>query len=361
MTDASSSKKPATSMADLMAKHTTSFKTFRKGDLVKGKVTKLTKNEVAVDIEAKTEAVVLERDRNLLNAILASVKLGDIVEVSVLSPESESGNPVVSLRRFMSNRTWEALEKVQKSESQLEVSITEMTKGGAVVVTDNGINGFLPNSHIGSGDQQLAAGKKVKVRILDLNRKENKIVFSQKSTISLADFEAASKLFAQHAKVEIVVANITPFGMFVTVPVPGKDITLDGLVHISEMSWDKVEDINQIYSTGQKVEAVVIGFDKEARRVDLSVKRLTEDPFEKVIAAYPIDKKISGTVTKVDDSGVYLDLGEGVEGLIRKEKIPPTVTYKEGQTLDATVAEIDRRRHRISLVPVLKEKPLMYR
>jgi ribosomal protein S1 len=370
MTDTTSSKKPASShstgsgsktMADLMAAHTSSFKTLRKGDLVKGRITRLTKNEVAVDIEAKTEAIVLEKERSNMNAIFAAFKVGDEVEVSVLSPESESGHPVVSLRRFMGNRSWDVLEKALKAEEQLEVTITEMTKGGAVVITENGMSGFLPNSHIGGGDQQITPGKKVQVRVLDLNRKENKIVFSQKSTISAADFEAATKAFKDTKQVAVTITNITPFGMFVTVPVPGQDIQLDGLLHISELAWDKVEDINQLYTTGQKVEAIVIGFDKEARRVDFSIKRMTEDPFENTAKQYPVDSKVTGTVSKIDDNGLTLDLGNGVEGIIRKDKLPPTVTYTEGQTLQATVTEIDRRRHRISLVPVLKEKPLMYR
>jgi ribosomal protein S1 len=348
-------------MADLMASHKTSFQTFNKGDLVKGTIARMTKNEVTVDLNAKTEAIVLEKERHLLNSMLAVLKVGDEVEVSILSPESESGHPIVSLRRFMSLRSWNALEAVQKSEDQIEVTVVEMTKGGAVVDTDNGLSGFLPNSHIGNGDQQIIPGKKIKVRVLDLSRKENKIVFSQKSTITLADFEEAAKALKSGSTIEVTVTNITPFGMFVTVPVPGKELTLDGLLHISELSWDKVEDINQLYTSGQKVEAKVIGLDKDARRVDLSVKRMTEDPFEKIATQYAIDTKVTGTVSKVDETGVYLDIAEGVEGLIRKDKIPPTVTYTEGQTLTATVTEVDRRRHRISLVPVLKEKPLMYR
>ncbi len=356
-----STSKPASSMADLMASYKTSFQTFHKGDLVKGHITKLTKNEVIVDINAKTEAIVLEKDRNIMNSIYNSLKVGDEVEVSILSPESDSGNPIVSLRRFLSNIAWHQLEQAQKEEKQMEVTVTDSTKGGAVVVTQNGLGGFLPNSHISGGDQQPTPGKKVKVRVLELARKENKIIFSQKSTISTAEFEAATKQFKSGSKVEVTVANITPFGIFVTLPVEGKEMTLDGLIHISEISWEKVEDINQLYTVGQKLEAVIIGFDKEARRTDLSVKRLTADPFEKIAELYPLEKKVSAVITKIDDTGAYLDLGEGIEGVIRKEKIPPTVIFQEGQTVTATVTELDKKRHRISLVPVLKEKPLTYR
>jgi small subunit ribosomal protein S1 len=218
----------------------------------------------------------------------------------------------------------------------------------------------LPNSHI-AGGEQLVHGKKMKVRVLELSRKENKIVFSQKTTISANDFESAAKQVKEGEKIEATITNITPFGMFVTVPVPEKDMTLDGLIHISEVAWEKVDDLNQLFSAGQKVEAAVIGFDKDARRVDLSIKRLIQDPFEKMIEKYPAEKKVTAAVIKIDDNGVYLDLEEGIEALIRKDKIPPTVTYKEGQSVTVTIAEVDRRRHRITLLPVLKEKPLMYR
>lgn len=359
-TTASSTKKTASSMADLMASYKSSFQTFKKGDTVKGKITKLTKNEILVDIQAKTEAIVLEKDRNIMHSLLTALKEGDEVDVSVLNPESENGNPIVSLRRFIGNLAWDELEKSQKEDKQLDVTISDMTKGGALAYTGNGLSGFLPNSHIGASEH-LAPGKKIKVRVLELSRKENKLVFSQKTTISIADFAAAVKQFKQNQKVQVTITNITPFGMFVTLEVEGKELQLDGLIHISEISWEKVEDITALFTSGQKVEAVIIGFDKEARRIDFSIKRLTEDPFAKLMEEYPLEKKVTATITKVDDTGVYLDLGEGVEALIRKDKIPPTVTYEAGKTITATVSEVDVRRHRILLSPVLREKPLMYR
>lgn len=353
-------------MADLMASYKQSFQTFKKGDTVTGKITKLTKNEILVDINAKSEAMVLEKDRNMLNSLLSHFKVGDEVEVSILNPESESGNPVVSMRRFLGNITWDELATMQKEEKQLTVTVTDMTKGGAVVLTDTGMSGFLPNSHA-SGGEQIVAGATLKARILELNRKDNKIIFSQKSTISEDAFKKATKAIKVGDKVQVTVTNVTPFGIFVSVPVEGQttetgeQLTLDGLAHISELSWEKVEDISQLYTAGNAVEAVIISFDSGARRVDLSIKQLTDDPFEKVAKEYPVEKKVTAPILKLDDTGAYLDLGEGVEALIKKEKIPPTVTYTEGQTVTATVAEIDRRRHRITLVPVLLDKPIGYR
>jgi small subunit ribosomal protein S1 len=240
------------------------------------------------------------------------------------------------------------------------------------VITDSGLGGFLPNSHIGAGEH-YTVGNKIHARALEINRKENKIIFSQKRTMSVQTFEEAIKQFQKGGTVEVIVANTAPFGIFVTLPVEGKktvdgeQLVLDGLIHISEISWEKVEDVTQVYQTGEKIKAKIIGFDKDARRVDFSVKQLTQDPFETILVKYPIDTKVKGTVSKVDDNGVVITIVDAssaagqIEGVIRKDKIPPTVTFTEGQTVSATVSEVDKRRHKLYLVPVLLEKPLGYR
>lgn len=362
----SSKSSGAKSMADLMASYKSSFQTFKKGDVVKGKITKLTKNEILVDIHAKTQAVVLEKDKTLLNSLLEFLHEGDEVDVLVLNPESDLGYPVVSLRRFLSDNSWKSVEEAKAKDEQIEVTVSDQTKGGLIVTTVNGLVGFLPNSHMSSSDA-LTSGKRIKVRVIELARKENKIIFSQKLTLSAQEFDNAVKGLKIGDTVEVTVANIAPFGLFVTIATSAKNtkeksvIVLDGLIHISEISWEKVEDINQLYGQGQKIEAKIIGFDKETRRIDLSIKKMTEDPFEKLIETYPVDKKVSGEVISIDDAGIHVRLADSTEALIRKEKIPPMVTYEEGQTVSATVSEIDKRRHKIYLLPVLKEKPLMYR
>ena len=362
----SGSKTPAKSMAELMAAHTVSFKTFHKGDAVTGVVTKLTKNEILVDIQAKSLAVVLEKEKALMNTLLSRLTLGDTVEVTVLNPESDMGNPVVSLRRFLSNVSWAQLDKALKSEEQLSVRVTDVTKGGLVVMTDSGLSGFLPNSHINAGDQ-LSVNKQVKVRVIEINRTDNKIIFSQKITIAKDLFESAIKKLKIGESVSVNVMNVVQFGVFVSVPIAGMknveglDLNLDGLIHISEISWEKVEEIGQRFISGQQITAKIIGFDKNTRRVDLSMKQLTDDPFTLLLEKYPVDKKVAGEVTKLDENGVHIALDEGIEGLIRKDKIPPTVSFSEGQKINATVSEIDKRRRKIYLLPVLLDKPIGYR
>ncbi len=355
----------SSAMARLLAAHNTSVTSLHKGEAVKGKITKLTSGEITVDVNAKSEAIVLEKDKKILHTLLSMLKVGDEVEVTILNPESETGQPVVSLRRYLGNYAWDKLAELQKSQEQVNVTITDITKAGFVVDTHFGITGFLPQSYISyAANQTLTPGTKIKVTLLDLNRKDNKVIFSQKPTISEEEFADLTKSLKPGQKINATVSNITSFGIFVGLQLgsqKGKSILLDGVVHISEISWDKVTDLSELFSPRQTIDVVVIGTDREARRVNLSIKRLTEDPFERIVEQFPIDKKVTATVTKVDDAGVHLSLIDNVEGLIRKEKIPPTTTYKEGQEVGVTVSEIDKRHHKIYLSPVLLEKPIGYR
>jgi small subunit ribosomal protein S1 len=352
----SNSDKPQSAMAALLAKHKSDYVALKKGESVKGKITKITPNEILVDLGVKTEAMILEKDKGILRTILGMFKVGDTVEVNVLNPESETGQPVVSLRRFLGNRAWGKLEELQKSKQQIEVTITEIGKAGYVVSTEFGVSGFLPQSHTSQlNPQDNLAGHKINVSVLEINRVDNKVIFSQKTKISDEEFDKATKKFKTGQKVEVAVSNVTPFGLFVIMD------TYEGFIHISEVSWDKVEDLGEIYTQGDKIDAVIIRFDKESKRINLSVKKLTEDPFDELVKQYPLEKKITGKVKKVESAGVAIELGGGVEGFIKKDKIPPMTTYTEGQDVIVTVSEHDKRKHRIIATPVLKEKPIGYR
>lgn len=364
MSTASKSSSHATSMADLMKKvqaTKTPFVSPIKGAMLEGTITKLTKSEVLVDINAKTEAVVLEKERHIMNKILSSYKVGSKVMVQVLNPESDFGYPVVSLRRSVGDITWDRLAKLQKAQEPVEVNLDMATKGGFLATTSDGISGFLPNSHTSSLDNpQGLIGKKIKVIILETNRELNKIIFSQKQAMGPADFQKLIKNLKVGQKIDAVVSNVAPFGVFLSIPVDDKKLA-EGFIHISEVSWENVENLNDLYKIGDKITGVLIGFDKESRRVNLSIKRLSADPFEKKLDEFTIDRKIKAKVVKIISSGVLLDIGENITGLIKKEKIPVKTTYKEGQEVDVTVSNVDKRRHRVEVVPVLIAKPIGYR
>ena len=362
-----SSSKPALTMADLMKSVNTSFVTLHKGDILKGKIKKLTSSEILIDIDAKTDAVVLEKDKKNLRNILSMFKVGDEVSVSVLNPESDMGHPVVSLRRYLEDLMWEKLLKMQKNQEGLESTINEITKGGFLVSAKDGISGFLPNSHtIFMSQSQDVIGKKINVFPLELNRVAHKIIFSQKPVLDLKAFTDLIKDLKIGQKIDAIIANITSFGIFVSIQVL-ENKNIDGLIHISEISWDKVSDIEEMFTPGQKVEAVIIGIDRDAKRIDLSIKRITSDPFEETIKKFAVDQKVAAKVTQLVSTGVVLEIVDNmggeqrIEGFIRREKIPPNMSFEIGDKINVTITQIDKRKHRIILVPVLLEKPMGYK
>lgn len=354
-------------MAKLLATYKKPIPSLKKGDSVKGIITKLSPKEVLVDINAKTDAVVLERDHKLMKNLLAKLKVGDEVMVGVLDPESEFGHPVVSLRRFMDTAMWEGLTGSQKEKTSVSVYITAATRGGFLATTDDGTAGFLPTSQLSFNEnQQNLVGRKIEVRILEVNKAAHKVIFSQKALSTVSDFKEVTNALKVGQKITAVISSITPFGIFLSIPF-GEEKYVDGLVHISELAWEKVTAIDELFDVGQSIDSVIIGFDSNGGRVDVSIKRLTEDPFAKIAKQLSVDQKVTGTVIKVTSMGIVVALTkpaiseEQAEVMIKKEKIPPTVTYEVGSSVTATIAEIDSKRHRITLVPVLKEKPIGYR
>ncbi|OGH07537.1 MAG: hypothetical protein A2W22_06340 [Candidatus Levybacteria bacterium RBG_16_35_11] len=347
-------------MADLMKSVKSTFVVPKKGESFEGTVTKLTSSEILVDIGSKTEATVLEKDKRLLRNLLGQIKVGDKVTVTVLNPESDMGNPVVSLRRFIEDKLWEEIEKLKGEKKEFEVTIDDITKGGFLVSTPSGISGFLPNSQTQFLEvNQNQIGKKVLASLLEINRQEHKIIFSQKTTMGRQDFEKEIINLSPEQKIYATITNITPFGIFVSLQ--GKEKPIEGFIHLSEISWEKLENVPSSYKIGEKIEAEIINFDKKNFKVNLSIKQLTEAPFQKELEKFIEERKVTAKITKVLSSGVILDLGENIEGFIKKEKIPPTVSFNEGAEITATVLEVDKKKHRVILVPVLKEKPIGYR
>jgi small subunit ribosomal protein S1 len=348
-------------MAELLASHKSTFISPQKGQVLEGVITKLTSGEILVDIGAKAVALVLEKDRNIMRSLLSSLKIGDKVTVSVLNPESDFGNPVVSLRRFNDVRLWERLEQMQKDKQQIETLVEESTRGGFLLATNDGISGFLPNSQvIFSSNNQNLVGTTIKVVVIELNRGLKKVIFSQKATQGSEVFEKATENLKIGNKTEGLISNVMPFGIFVHLNLDSEN-QVEGFIHISEVSWEKLAIVPESFQPGEKIEVKIIGFDKEAKRVNLSLKQLTENPFAAKLKAYKVDQKVSGSVAKVLATGVIVTLEDGVEGFIKKDKIPPTVSYKEGSAVEVTIVEVDEKKQRLALVPVLTVKPLMYR
>lgn len=355
--------KSTSAMGKLMASHKDSFTTFHKGDVVGGTITKLTPSEILVDIGVKTQAAVLEKERTIMHMYLSVFKEGEKVDVLVLTPESEMGQPIVSLRRQLGNISWNKLEKLAASHEKILVTVSDATKAGYVVATEFGITGFLPQSHISfSGGQPVSVGDSLSVTVHELNRGDNKIIFSQKPVITDEEFYRLTAKFKPNAQITVSITNVTSFGLFVALPLSqGDKVSLEGFIYISEISWEKTAETANLFTAGQKIDAVIIKLDKDLKKVQLSIKRLTKDPFEDKMNKYPVEKQARGTIVKVEDSGISLSLEDGTSAYMKAEKLPPTVAYKPGQALSVLVSEYDKRRKRIFVVPVLLKKQIGYR
>lgn len=364
----SNKKTRSTSMAELLAAQKTPFVAIHKGAMISGVITKLTPSEILVDINTKAEAVVLEKDKKILNALLSSLSVGDKVTVQILNPESDMGNSVVSLRRFLDDKLWQRIVEYKEKKEVLDITVNDIVRGGFLVSTNDGISGFLPNSQVsfvsqvsevGEDGSQNLIGNSIKAIILETDRQTHKIIFSQTKAIGTEDFDKETKKLKTGQMIKGVITNVSQFGIFISVPI--EDHAIDGFIHISDISWDKISDLTALYKTGDTIESSIVGFDKETRRVNLSIKSLAEDPFKERAKNFPIDKKVKATVFRISSSGVMLDLENGMTGLIRKDKIPPKITYQTGSVIDAVVSSIDEGRRRIILVPSLTEKPIGYR
>lgn len=350
--------KPAQSMAELMARAGDGLAVLKKGQIIEGTIKKLTPREVLMDIDGKADALVIEYDRQNMENLMAFLKVGDRVSASVISPESEDGFPVVSLRRTLDDIIFKKFDEIVKNEESFEVEVTESTRGGFYVSTAEGVKGFLPASQV--TDNADLVGQKIKVKILEFDRPKKKVVFSQKAVTFTMSAAAIGKYLKNGTVVDAEVTAVTPYGLYVLIT-PEKDIKIEGFVHISEIAYERVEDLTSKFKRGEKIKAAVLEVDSNNRRVNLSIKKTKKDAFVDVRTKYKAEDKVAATVLDVKSRGITLEVEEGIRGFIASDKVPSGTTYKAGDKVSAVIVDFDDRRRVINLSPVLKAVPVGYR
>lgn len=345
-------------MAELMAAMGGSLNTLKKGDIVEGTVKKITPQEILLEIGAKSDALVIEYDKKNLENLLSLLKVGDTVKASVISPESEEGFPVVSLRRMLDEMLYSRFEKAISTNQPLSVAVTDTTKGGYFVESETGVKGFLPSSQLLEGS--LSVGTTIMVKVIEFDKAKKRVIFSQKSTKFETQVSELNKLVKEGQEVSGVVDHVASYGVFVTLE-PKKGTFVEGFIHISEISYQRVENISELYKKGDAVTAQVMNLDPENRRVNLSVKKTVKDSFEDIKTKYAVDQKVKGTIKSIKSRGVTLQLDSETEGFIPAGKIPSTSTYKEGDVLDVEVTDFDMKRRLVVVSPVMTAKFIGYR
>src|SRR6266568_3599065 len=348
-------------MEELLAEQDSDIKSFKHGDVVEGNVVRIDKDEILVDIGAKSEGVVSNRElfgRNTESQ--PALNVGDVVLVYVLQPESQEGHVVLSLRRAGLERKWRAMQEQFEAGAIIEAPVIDHNKGGLIV--DCGIRGFVPISQIvdfprrpqndqpRDAAQEIAeklqpfVGRKLRLKILEVNRKANRLILSEKVALYEERREKRDELFSS-----VQVRSIAPFGVFVDLG------GIDGLVHKSELSWNKVNNPEGGYRVGEEVEAEVIDINHERGRISLSIRRLQPDPWHSTVADFNVGDIIDGTVTKLVNFGAFVRVRDGLEGLIHISELSnqrvahPGDVVHEGQSLKLRIISLDSERHRLGL------------
>ncbi len=364
-------------MEELLAEQDSDIKSFKHGDVVEGQVVRIDKDEILVDIGAKSEGVVSNRELfGRHGEGQPELNIGDTVLVYVLQPESPEGHVVLSLRRAGLERKWRSMQEQFEAGVIIEAPVIDHNKGGLIV--DCGIRGFVPISQIvdfprrpqndqpRDAAQEIAeklqpfVGRKLRLKILEVNRKANRLILSEKVALYEERREKRDELFSSlqvGQKVTGTVRSIAPFGVFIDLG------GIDGLVHKSELSWNKVNNPEAGYQVGEQVEAEVIDINHERGRISLSIRRLQPDPWHSTVADFKVGDIIDGTVTKLVNFGAFVRVRDGLEGLIHISELShqrvahPGDVVHEGQTLKLKIISLDSERHRLGLSLKQAEEP----
>ena len=338
-------KTPLT-MEELLASAEFQPKSIKRGEVIEGVVVAVTPNEVLVDIGGKSEGLISGRE---LGEEDSDLKPGDKVLAYVMQSEDESGQTVLSVKRAGGEKRWRELQSDFSSESEVEVKGLETNRGG-LVVDIAGVRGFIPSSQLDSthaGNRGI--GKVFLAKIIELDRKANRLILSQRvltQEVGRKKFVDASERFHLGDILEGRISGVMPYGLFVTI-----EDGLEGLVHISEVSWDRVGNLSEQYKIGDTVKVKVLSIDPAAGRINLSIKSLTEDPWKDKLAKMKPGSKITGVVSKATQYGVFVTIEQGIEGLIHSSKIPAyMVEIKSGDKLNLVIESVNPESRRISLL-----------
>lgn len=349
-------------MEELIAQTNYSFKSWQRGQMITGTVITVSPKHVVIDIGGKSEAVVHEKELPYITDILTSLKAGDSIDAYVVNPENDRGQTVVSLRRTAMAKRWEQLTEKAKSNENVPVTIRDLSKGG-FLIDYMGLRGFIPMSQVDAELVRLgekAWGRKIQAKIIEADRATNRLVLSQLAgNMSDKQKEALDKVKAGESY-SAQVTGIAPFGAFVSVQVL-PEATLPGLVHISEIAWEKVENVANYFKQGQTLELKVLGIDKKLGKLTLSLKQLTPDPWIDVAKMLSVEQTVKGKITRSTDYGLFVQFLPGIEGLIHISKLTPGSEPKVGEEVECTIEEINPDKRKISLSLVTHAKPIGYR
>jgi len=342
-------------MEELLAQTEEKISGLKRKEYIIGTLADKRKNTIYFDIGAKTEGIVTGKELKRVQDFADQLEIGDEVEVQVRVPENDRGQTLLSLRKAAVDSAWDFFQEKKETGENIEVYGKEESHGGLVVKAPHGRLGFIPGSQIGEKYDQDArnmVGKDVEVKVLEVKRDQNRLVFSERLVSEPEVVKEEKELIEnikEDDKFKAEVVRVEQFGLFVEIQ--KDDTTLEGLVHISEISWEKVNNLQEKYEVGDEVEIVLIN--KKGDRLQFSIKRLNPDPWEGIEEKYPEEEQFKGEVVRKASFGALVRLEPGIEGLIHISKIPPDVDLEVGQEVQVYVESLDKEKRRLSLGLVL--------
>jgi small subunit ribosomal protein S1 len=350
-------------MEEFLNQEEASSKRLAHGDIIDGVVVRVDPDEVLVDVGSKSEGVISSRELGTREAGgPPDLRAGDHIKVFVLQPENEDGNVVLSLRRARAESVWVKAQEQQVSGEMLDAEVREQNKGG-LIVNVLGLRGFLPTSQVSrsySSNLPELVGQRIGVKILEVNRKRNRLIVSQKAAFDEDRARQREELFGKLKvgdEIQGKVSGLTTYGAFVNLG------AADGLIHISELSWDRVGNVADVLQVGQDVHVKVIKLDPDTSRISLSLRQLGQDPWDHIEKRFPTGAIVEGEVTKIKKYGAFLQIGDGIEGLLHISELAwehverTEDVVQVGQKLRVRVLQADRSRRRISLSLKQVEEP----
>lgn len=331
------------------------IKNFDDGDLVEGTVVKIDHDEVLLDIGYKTEGVIPSRELSIKKDVDPDdvVEVGDTVEALVITKEDKEGRLILSKKRAQYERAWGDVEKIKESDGVVEGTVIEAVKGGLIV--DIGLRGFLPASLVEMRrvrDLAPYIGQKIQAKILELDKNRNNVVLSRRQYLEETQSEVRGTFLSQLKKGQIregVISSIVNFGAFVDLG------GVDGLIHVSELSWKHIDHPSEVVKVGDKVTVEVLDVDLDRERISLSLKATQEDPWQRFARTHVPGQIVKGKVTKIVQFGVFISVDDGIEGLVHISELAnrhvenPETVVKPGEEVFVKVLDVDFDRRRISL------------
>jgi small subunit ribosomal protein S1 len=331
------------------------FRTIEEGEVVTGHVVRIDKDEVLVDIGYKSEGVIPANELSIRKSVdpQDEVHLGEEVDAIVMTKEDQDGRLIMSKKRARFEKAWRRIETAAESGEPVEGTVIEVVKGGLII--DLGVRGFLPASlvdirRVPNLDEYM--GTKFETKVIELNRSRNNVVLSRRAVLEEERKEVRQQILDRLQPglvVEGQISNIVDFGAFVDLD------GIDGLIHISELSWSHVNHPSEILTIGDTVKVKVLDIDRDRQRISLGLKQTQEDPWQRIVDTYSVNDELAGKVTKVVTFGAFVEILDGVEGLVHISELAPhhvespREIVHPGDEIRVRILEIDSERRRLSL------------